>query len=148
VASFTLVREVDAPPETVFDVLTDHRRYAEMTPLRKSVLEREGEPAPNGVGSIRVLTAVGPPMREETIVYERPSRFSYKVLSGLPVRDHVGTVSLEADGEGRTKVVYALRTTPTVPVAGGLVVGVVKQGIKQLLNGVSAESERRAAAGD
>ena len=147
-ASFTLVREVDAPPETVFDVLTDHRRYAEMTPLRKSVLEREGEPAPNGVGSIRVLTAVGPPMREETIVYERPSRFSYKVLSGLPVRDHVGTVSLEADGEGRTKVVYALRTTPTVPVAGGLVVGVVKQGIKQLLNGVSAESERRAAAGD
>jgi len=147
VASFTLTREVNAPPETIFDVLTDHRRYAELTPLRKSELEREGDPAPNGVGSIRVLTAVGPPIREETIVYERPSRFSYKVLSGLPVRDHVGTVSLEPDGDGRTKITYALRTTPTVPIAGGVVVGVVKQGVKQLLNGVSAEAERRVAAG-
>lgn len=147
-ASFTLVREVKAPPETVFDVLTDHRRYAELTPLRKSVLEREGEPAPNGVGSIRVLSAVGPPLREETIVYERPSRFSYKVLSGLPVRDHVGTVSLEGTAGGGTSVTYALRTTPTVPVAGRVVVAVVKQGVTQLLNGVSAEAERRAAARD
>jgi uncharacterized protein YndB with AHSA1/START domain len=146
VASFTLVREVDAPPETVFDVLTDHRRYAEMTALRKSVLEREGEPAPNGVGSIRLLSAMGPPMREETIVYERPSRFSYKVLSGLPVRDHVGTALLEPSGSG-TRITYAVRTTPTVPVAGAVVVGAVKQAIKQLLNGVSAEAERRAVAG-
>lgn len=146
VASFTLAREVNAPPETVFDVLTDHRRYAEMTPLRKSVLEREGEPAPNGVGSIRVLSAVGPALREETIVYERPSRFSYKLLSGLPVRDHVGTVSLEPNGAG-TKVTYAVKTTATVPVVGGVVVAAVKQGVTQLLNGVSAEAERRAAAG-
>lgn len=146
-ASFTLVREIGAPPETVFDVLTDHRRYAEITPLRKSELEREGVPAPDGVGSIRVLGAVGPPLREETIVYERPHRFSYKVLSGLPVRDHVGTVSLEPSDGGGTKVTYALRVTPTVPVGGGLVVAFVKQGIKQLLNGVTAESERRAAAG-
>jgi len=146
VASFTLVREVQAPPEIVFDVLTDHRGYAGLTPLRKSVLEREGDPAPNGVGAIRVLSAVGPPMREEVIAYERPGRFSYTVLSGLPVRDHVGTVSLEADGDGRTKVTYALHTTPTVPFAGSVVVLAIKRGITQLLNGVSAEAERRAAA--
>ncbi len=143
-ASFTLVREVSAAPEVVFDVLTDHRRYAEMTPLRKSVLEREGEPAPNGVGSIRKLSAVGPALREETIVYERPSRFSYKLLSGLPVRDHVGTVSLEANGAG-TKVTYAVKTTATVPIVGGVVVAAVKQGVTQLLNGVAAEAEQRAA---
>lgn len=145
-ASFTLVREVNAPPEAVFDALTDHRRYAEMTPLRKSELEREGEPAPNGVGAIRVLSAVGPPLREETIVYEPPTRFAYTLLSGLPVRDHVGTVSLEPNGDG-TKVTYAVKTIPTLPLAGGVVVAAVKQGVKQLLNGVSAEAERRAAAG-
>jgi uncharacterized protein YndB with AHSA1/START domain len=145
VASFTLVREVKAPPETVFDVLTDHRRYAEITPLRKSALEREGEPAPNGVGSVRVLTAVGPPLREETIVYERPVRFSYKLLSGLPVRDHVGTVSLEPR-DGGTRVTYAVRTMPTVPVVGAAVVFLVKQGVTQLLNGISAEAGRRAVA--
>lgn len=145
-ASFTLVREIHAAPETVFDVLTDHRLYSELTPLRKSELEREGDPAPNGVGAIRILTLAGPPLREEVLGYERPSRFSYKVLSGLPVRDHVGTVSLEPAAGGATRVTYALVTTPTVPAAGGVVVAVVKQGIKQLLSGVAAESERRAAA--
>lgn len=144
-ASFTFVREIAAPPETVFGVLTDHRRYSELTPLRKSVLEREGEPSPNGVGAIRRLTAVGPAMREEVIAYQAPSRFSYTVLSGLPVRDHVGTVELTPAGGG-TRMVYAVRTQPTLPVVGGAVVAAIRQGIKGLIDGVSAESERRASS--
>lgn len=145
-ASFTFVREIAAAPETVFEVLTDHRRYSELTLLRKSELEREGEPAPNGVGAIRKLTAVGPPMREEVIAYEAPRRFSYTVLSGLPVRDHIGTVELTAQGGG-TRMVYAVRTQPTVPVVGFAVVAAIKQAIKGLIDGVAGESERRAAAG-
>jgi uncharacterized protein YndB with AHSA1/START domain len=144
-ASFTFVREIAAPPETVFDVLTEHHLYASITPMRKSVLEREGDSAPNGVGAIRVLTAVGPPLREEVIAYQPPSRFAYKLLSGAPVRDHVGTVELSPEGVG-TRMVYAVHTTPTLPLAGAAVVGVVKQGIKTLIRGISTESERRAAA--
>lgn len=145
-ASFTLFREVNAPPEVVFDVLTDHRRYADITRLRKSTLEREGDPAPNGVGAIRVLAAVGPPIREEVVVYERPSRFSYKVLSGLPLRDHLGTVSLEPNDTG-TRVTYALKAIPTVPFAGKVVMIGLKRAVTELLNGVVSESERRAVAG-
>jgi uncharacterized protein YndB with AHSA1/START domain len=144
-ASFTFEREVAAPPEVVFDVLVDHRRYAEITPMRKSVLEREGDPAPNGVGAIRVLSAVGPPLREEVLAYQPSTRFSYTLISGAPVRDHVGTVELMQAGAG-TKVVYAVRTTPTLPIVGPAIVAVVKQGIKQLLKGIATESERRAAA--
>lgn len=143
-ASFTYERQVAAPPEIVFDVLTDHRRYPEITSLRKAELEREGEPAPNGLGAIRVLTVAGPPMREEVIGYDPPHRFSYTILSGLPVRDHVGTVEL-TPRDGGTKVVYAIRTTPTLPVGGFAVVAVLKQAIKSLLGGVAEESERRAA---
>jgi uncharacterized protein YndB with AHSA1/START domain len=146
-ASFTLEREIDAPPEAVFDVLTDHRRYAELTPLRRSELEREGEPAPNGVGAVRVLRAVGPPLREEVIAYERPSRFSYTVLSGLPVRDHVGTAELTPAEGGSTRLVYAVRTEPTVPLGGGVVVAVIKRSIEQLLTGVAKEAERQAPVG-
>lgn len=146
-ASFTFVRQIAAPPQTVFDVLTDHRRYAEITPLLRSALEREGEPAPNGVGAIRVLGAAGPPLREEVIAYQPPARFSYKLLSGLPVRDHVGTVEL-SPADGGTRMVYAVRTAPTVPLAGGAVVAVVKLGIKSLIRGISKESERRAAHAD
>lgn len=143
-ASFRYVRHVAAPPEIVFEVLTDHRRYPEITPLRKAELEREGEPAPNGLGAIRVLSAVGPPMREEVIAYEPPQRFSYKLLSGLPFRDHVGTVELTPLDEG-TQVIYAVHTTPTVPVGGFVAMAVLKQAIRQLLGGVAKESERRAA---
>jgi uncharacterized protein YndB with AHSA1/START domain len=146
VASFTLTREIAAPPQTVFEVLTDHRRYAEMTMLRRSELEREGEPAPNGVGAIRRLSAIGPALREEVIAYEPPGRFSYTLLSGLPVRDHVGTVELTPDGEG-TRMVYAVRTQPTVPALGAVVIAAVKQGVKGLIDGVAADSERRARAG-
>jgi uncharacterized protein YndB with AHSA1/START domain len=145
VASFTFVREVEAPPEVVFDVLTDHRRYAEITPIRRSELEREGDPAPNGVGAIRVLTSVGPPLREETIVYAPPGRFSYKLLSGAPLRDHVGTVELTPQAGG-TKVTYAVRTQPTWPLVGGVAVAVARFGVKQLIDGIVAEAERRAAA--
>jgi uncharacterized protein YndB with AHSA1/START domain len=144
VASFTFHRDVAAPPETVFEVLVDHRGYAAITPLRRSELEREGDPAPNGVGAIRVLRSVGPPLREEVLTYEEPHRFSYKLLSGAPLEDHVGTVELTPQGSG-TKVVYAVRTMPTVPVVGAVVVAVAKQGVKQLLNGIVTEAERRAA---
>ena len=145
-ASFTFTREIAAPVETVFEVLTDHRGYADLTTLRKSELEREGEPAPNGVGAIRKLTAVGPALREEVVAYEPPSRFSYTLLSGAPVRDHLGTVELTAQNGG-TRMVYAVRTQPTVPVIGAVVVAVVKQGVKSLVDGIVKESERRAQAG-
>ena len=145
-ASFTYVRQIAAPPETVFDVLTDHRGYPKITALRKAELEREGDPPPNGLGAIRVLTAVGPPMREEVIGYERPRRFSYKLLSGLPFRDHVGTAEL-TPSEGGTKVTYAVRTAPTLPVGGFVAMAMLKQAIRSLLGGVAKESERRAANG-
>jgi uncharacterized protein YndB with AHSA1/START domain len=144
-ASFTIERDIDAPQETIFEVLVDHRAYASITPLRRSDLEREGDPAPNGTGAIRVLGAVGPPLREEVLAYEEPRRFSYKLLSGLPVRDHVGTVEL-TPRDGKTRMTYAVRTMPTVPLVGAAVVGVVKLGVKQLIDGVSAEAERRASA--
>jgi uncharacterized protein YndB with AHSA1/START domain len=141
-ATFTIERTIAAPPDVVFDILTDHRRYAAMTPLRGSELEREGEPAPNGVGAIRVLRAVGPPMREEVTAYEPPHRFSYRMLSGAPLRDHVGDVTLEP-AVGGTRVVYRIDSTPTVPVVGHAMLGVLRVALSRLLAGVDREAERR-----
>ena len=141
-ASFTIKKTIAASPETVFSVLTDHRAYADFTPIRKSELEREGEPAPNGVGAVRKLHMVGPPLREEVVEYVPSSKFVYKLLSGAPLKDHVGTVTLEPDGAG-TRMIYTVDTTPTLPVAGGLVVAVVKRSVGQLAAGVVKESERR-----
>jgi uncharacterized protein YndB with AHSA1/START domain len=143
-AEFTLKALVNAPIDTVFDVLTDHRGYADFTPLRSVSLEREGHPAPNGVGAIRVLRLAGPPLREQVTEYVRPTRFVYTLLSGAPTRDHVGTVDLVQEAGG-TRVTYRVETVPTVPsFLAPVVVGVSRLAIGQLFNGIKKRAEQRA----
>jgi uncharacterized protein YndB with AHSA1/START domain len=144
-ANFSFTRHLAAPPKTVFAVLTDHGGIAKITPVRRATLEREGDPAPDGLGAIRVLSLVGPPLREEVVAYEPDVRFSYTLLSGLPVRDYVGSVELTPEGSG-TRMVYVVKLTPTVPFGGAVLVAIVKRSVGQLVNGVAKESERRAAA--
>jgi uncharacterized protein YndB with AHSA1/START domain len=140
---FTIERDISAPVETVFAKITDHRGYAAITPLRKSEIEREGTPAPNGVGAIRKLSAIGPPMREEVTAYEAPKRFAYTMLSGLPVRNHVGEVRLEPTGAG-TRLTYRVTSHPTIKGAGPVLAAVLKQAIGRLVNGVAKAAEAAA----
>ncbi len=142
-ASFTLTRTIAAPVEMVFDVLTDHRGYAKLTPLRSSTLEREGSPEPNGVGAIRVLSLIGPPIREEVTAFERPTLLAYKALSGVPARSHTGTVRLTPAGE-RTRLEWEVDSTPRLPLPDSVWSAAVRPVIGQLLKGVVKESERRA----
>lgn len=141
---FTLRRTSTAPIETVFDAITDHRGIADYVwAVRRSTLDREGTPAPNGVGAVRRLAAVGPPIVEEIIEYEQPTRYAYKLLSGAPVRDHVGTVELSKAGTG-TEVSWHLRSTPKIRGLDLLLAPVLKRVINELLKGGIAAAERRA----
>lgn len=137
-SSFTLTRTVNAPIDTVFDAFTNHAGYADMTPMRKSTLEKEGDPAPNGVGAVRKLVLAGPPIYEEVVGYDRPSYFSYKALKGLPVKEHLGEVRLTASGQD-TRVVYTISYTPSIP---GPAVGLIlKQAVGALLRGIAKSVE-------
>lgn len=143
--TFTLTRRIEASPEVVFDTITDHRRYSDYTPIRRAELEREGDTEPNGKGAIRALHLVGPPMRERVIAFDRPHLFTYEILSGLPVRDHVGTVTVDAAGSG-SLMTYRIETTPTIPLSGPVVVNAFKIGIGRLMSAVQREAESRPAA--
>jgi uncharacterized protein YndB with AHSA1/START domain len=141
---FTLTRTTTAPIETVFDALTDHRAIADYVwACRRSTLDREGTPAPNGVGAIRRLVVVGPPFVEEIIEYQRPSRYAYKMLSGAPTRDHVGTIELREAGTG-TAVSWHLRSTLKIPGIDRLMLPVFKKVIDELLKGGITAAEGRA----
>lgn len=142
--SVTVDREIGAPPEVVFEAITDHEAYPEFTPIRKAVLERPGEGAPNGVGAIRALHLVGPPIRERITVYEPPRRLAYEVLSGVPLRSQEGTVSLEPAGAG-CAMSYRIDFEPLIPLSGAAVGLAIKTAIGRLTALVGAEAERRAA---
>jgi hypothetical protein len=142
-ATFTLEGNAAAPRETVFEVLADHRGYAAISRVRRSELEREGDPEPNGVGAIRRMESFGPPLREEIVEYVPGERLRYKLLSGAPMRDHFGTVELESTGPQTTRISYRIDTTPTVPLLGPLAVRITRLAVQQLLDGIVRESERR-----
>src|SRR5205807_3852248 len=116
---------IDAPVETVFDVLSDHRGYSAITPLRASTLEREGAPDPNGVGAIRRLELAGPPIREEITEYERPRVLAYKALSGVPAKQHLGMVRL-SERSGGTILTWHIDSTPKLPVPDAVYVAAMK----------------------
>jgi uncharacterized protein YndB with AHSA1/START domain len=138
---FTLTRTTTAPIETVFDSLTNHRGIADYVwAVRRSTLDREGVPAPNGVGAVRRIEAVGPTIVEEIIDYQRPTRYAYKMLSGAPVRDHVGTVELREAGAG-TEVSWHLRSTPKIAGLDWLLSPVLKRVIGELLKGAVKAAE-------
>jgi uncharacterized protein YndB with AHSA1/START domain len=144
-ATFTLHAEINAPVETVFEVLSDHSGYSKITPLRSSTLEREGSPDRNGVGAIRRLALAGPPIREEITEFERPKLLSYKALSGVPAKQHSGMVRL-SERSGGTILTWHVDSTPKLPIPDAIYVAAMKPVIKQLLGGVKTESERRAGA--
>jgi uncharacterized protein YndB with AHSA1/START domain len=144
-ATLDFSRTVAAPVETVWEVVADLRGMSEFTRFRKVELEREGDPPPNGVGAIRVLHLVGPPVREEVVTFDAPKRFAYKMLSGAPVTDHVGTIELTSAGEG-TRMSYVLQTTPKVPLVGFAVIAVMRNMVESIAAGIAGEAEKRAAA--
>jgi len=143
-AEFTLTRHIDASPDAVFDTITDHRRYSDYTPIRRVDIEQQGDTEPNGKGAIRALHGVGPPIREHVIAFDRPHLFSYEVLSGLPVEEQIGTVTVEAEGSG-SLMTYRIELTPKLSFTGPLLVGGTKFAIGRLLAAVQKEAESRPA---
>jgi hypothetical protein len=141
---FVVTRRVHASPEVVFDTASDLDRYPEFMPVRRAELERAGGSEPMGPGAVRALYFLGPPLRERVITFERPRSIVYEVVSGLPVRDHVGTITIERDGAGSV-IRWRVVTTPTIPLGGPILVAGVKLLVGRVARAIQKEAEARAA---
>jgi uncharacterized protein YndB with AHSA1/START domain len=141
-SQFVLEDAVKATPATVFDVYTDHRAYADLIgPIRTAELEQEGKPAPNGTGAIRKLHMPGATVREQVTEYDRPNSYSYKMLSGLPLREFKATVTFTPTEQG-TAVAYDVTVTGSI---GALPVKFPSQEtIRLFMKKAAARAERNA----
>ena len=128
-----------APPEVVFAILADGARWSEWAgpAVPSSRWEREGDPAPGGVGAIRRLGRSPFVGREEILEYDPPRHLAYTVLSGIPVRSYRADVDIEPDGDGS---VIRWRSTfePKIPGTGPL--------LRRLLTRLLGSFARRLAA--
>ena len=113
-----------APPERVFALLDDAtswRRWAGPLVAHAS-WEREGEPAPGGVGAIRKVGRWPMFGREQVLASEPPSHHAYTTLSGNPVRGYRADVVLAPDGTG-TLITWSATFEARIPGTGRLLEG-------------------------
>ena len=135
-----------APPEVVFAVLADGAGWSRWAPgVARSGYEREGVPAPHGVGAIRRFgPSRGPVSREEVVVYEPPRHFAYVALSGpLPWRDYRSEVVLgPGPGGDGTRIDWSGSFESRVPGLGAF----IRRTVTGFVRGLIRESELRAAS--
>ena len=92
-----------------------------------------------GMGAIRVLSRPPFKIREQITDVDGPVRLTYRMLSGLPVRDYTGETIL-SDRDGATDIIWKVTMTARLP--GSTIV--VRRVIRALVNGLVAESQRIA----
>jgi hypothetical protein len=139
VAEIRIHARAAAPLLTVWSVLARQAGMGTRAPVRTFALEREGDPPPDGVGAIRVLSRPPFTIREQITHVEPPFRLAYRMLSGLPARDYAGETIL-SDRDGGTDIVWTVRMTSRLP---GLPRG-VRRVIRATAAGLVAECERIA----
>jgi len=111
---------IAAAVETVWDRYTDHVSWTDWAGIGRVRLEREGVPAPNGVGCVRAISNAGMTVYEEVLSFDRPRRMTYRVVrGGGPIRDHLGEVVF-APHDGGTLITWRCQFRSRIPGLGGV----------------------------
>ncbi|OJH37060.1 type II toxin-antitoxin system RatA family toxin [Cystobacter ferrugineus] len=108
---------INAPPEKLFDVITQYEKYPEfLSEVKKiRVLERK-----ENTVKIQYEVDVIKTIRYTILVTEeRPKRMSWTFVEGEVMKDNKGSWVLEPDGQGGTKATYTVELAlgPLVPKA-------------------------------
>jgi uncharacterized protein YndB with AHSA1/START domain len=112
-AEIHMKKRFAAPPEKVFAAITDHVGMQKWMPGSKITLDREGVPAPNGLGAVRRIRAGGLTILEEVVHFDPPREMRYKVLKAGPIIAHLGTIRVLPAEDGGSLIDYTIRfTTP------------------------------------
>ena len=114
-----------APPEKVFAAITDHVGMQKWMPGSKITLDREGVPAPNGLGAIRRIRAGGLTILEEVVRFDPPREMQYKVLKAGPIIEHLGTIRVLPGDGGGSVIDYTIRFSCPWYLGGGLLAQVI-----------------------
>lgn len=117
--SLTVEAVIAAPRDVVYRVFADRESYG-VVPGMSTSLHTPGQTERQGVGAVHQLQ-LGPVRIHEQFTELVPGeRISYQAVSGLPVRNHTGTIELSDVGSG-TKVSYTVDSTPKIAAPKPLV---------------------------
>jgi uncharacterized protein YndB with AHSA1/START domain len=128
---------IAAPVQRVWDRYTDHVSWTDWAGLGRVRLEREGVPAPNGVGCVRAISSLGVSVYEEVLSFDPPRRMTYRVVrGGLPITNHLGEVAFEPR-DGHTLVTWRCQFDSRIPGLGAVFRAVITRLFRNGLRGLA-----------
>lgn len=132
-----VTESTSASAAAVYALLANSATWPAWSPLDSVELEREGTPPPDGVGAIRVNHKGRTIGRDEVIELTANERFVYRSLSGVPVRDYVGEVTLQRTVDGGTTIRWHSSFFPKVPGTGWLVQRALTKFLQDCIEGLA-----------
>ena len=127
----------EAEPAAVWRLLGDSATWPAWTPIEVFELERPA--GADGLGEVRVFTTGRYVIREEIVVREPERRLSYRLLSGLPLRDYRADIDLTPQ-QGGTEVHWHTTFRAKIPGTGRLLRSGLAKRTQQFVDGLASHS--------
>jgi len=139
--TIVVTRNVNAPLEFVWKEINT---FFDMgIPSVEVIKEKGGDPNNDHKGAIRVVKTGKYAFREELIGYEPYFSYSYRLISGLPARDYVGTIAVTEMGDGRTTISWDVNYRFRFPVPGVTVKRRMKPVLQQMVDEMKKNLEKK-----
>jgi coenzyme Q-binding protein COQ10 len=132
---------IDAPPEKVFDVITDYDRYAEFLTEVKQVQSsgRKG----NEVDVAYAIDLIKRIHYTLHMVEERPKTVRWTFVKGELMKDNRGSWTLESLPDGKTRATYAIEVGVGPLVPRSIVNALMDQSLPKMLEAFKKRVETR-----
>jgi hypothetical protein len=148
--SFEVNRTSSAPAATLFRLATDGARWSDWAKpiIMQSSWERQGDPAPGGIGAVRKVGMWPVLMREETVEYEQDRRHVYELIGpATPAKGYRGEATFTPNASGGTDLrwrgTFTERIPGTGPVTRALLHGAIKFFAAKLVEAAEREPPSR-----
>jgi hypothetical protein len=147
--SFEVHRTTSAPAATLFRLETDGARWSEWGKpmVFQSGWQRQGDPAPGGIGAVRKVGMWPLFVREETVEYEQDRRHVYALIGPpTPAKDYRGEFLLTPNAAGGTDIRWSGSFTERIPGTGPLMLAWLRGAIRFFAGRLVKAAESRAGA--
>jgi hypothetical protein len=135
--SVHVTAESRATPSQVWTLLADGPSWTRWAGFDKVGYDREGDPAPHGLGAVRRIRIGRLTSTENVLAFEEDRRLSYDYVGTLPFKTYRADVTLTAV-EGGTLIDWRSQFTTKYPFTGAL--------LRLVMTRVLADISKRLAA--
>ena len=131
-----LTRKTKIPLDKLWSLLSDFT--GSPSPAFPVVVHEKGDPASNGVGTVRTLTMGNISVRERLEAVTPSHAFTYRILSGSPVKHYLGRWAFRQEKDF-TIVRWRADFKPKFPLTGWIIAMATRRVVHQIIDQMEAD---------